>query len=582
MIKFSRNSLLSPLAVFFIYILGAALVIMAFRFIYPGEAVPLACFTRSWRLIRFLLNYFSLFPALALSSLVIPFAITIHSERGINPFSARFLQLIKMSIITAIVAAAFYGLLLSLVLPLARDYEADLRFRGGLYRLAKEKAQEHAAAKDWAEAAQFVAVCESIWPEGPEIAKLKIETEIQVEEMLLSSGSIQDLKPDTAPAGGPQPLNAADALALGETAMAGERYFDAHWLATLAGRLAVKDSVEAAAATRLAGRAWSGINSLEPNSKETKAYNIFRLKREGHQALVTGEWIRAYYIFRELYELSPDDPDALKYLTMSEAGVRQTAFFLEEMEPVIGRILTGAIFSFPMGQGRLVMRVDSLSVFSDTAYGMGIDLMAFDRDGRPLWIIEAPYAKILPLVLDSGPAVTVLMRALDRNDKTNFREPIARGLGQSAPSGAQIALEVSWDNFLLLSNVRRGLSGLSPAALRSAAENLGSYGYQREVFEAELLRRFTEPLLLLPYGIFAIVMGWRYRASKRSLYIAVPMLGILPLVFNGALQIFRGWINNLGIWAVVSLGFSTAAVFFGAGIAVLLVLSLIILAAQHS
>jgi hypothetical protein len=60
------------------------------------------------------------------------------------------------------------------------------------------------------------------------------------------------------------------------------------------------------------------------------------------------------------------------------------------------------------------------------------------------------------------------------------------------------------------------------------------------------------------------------------------MLGILPLVFNGVIHICRGWVNNLGIWAVVSAGFTTAAVFFAAGILVLLVLSLIALAAQHS
>jgi hypothetical protein len=59
------------------------------------------------------------------------------------------------------------------------------------------------------------------------------------------------------------------------------------------------------------------------------------------------------------------------------------------------------------------------------------------------------------------------------------------------------------------------------------------------------------------------------------------MLVILPAVFNGAVHFSRNWLNNLGIWAVVSLGFSTAAVFFAVGIVVLLVLSLITLAAAH-
>jgi lipopolysaccharide export LptBFGC system permease protein LptF len=145
-----------------------------------------------------------------------------------------------------------------------------------------------------------------------------------------------------------------------------------------------------------------------------------------------------------------------------------------------------------------------------------------------------------------------------------------------------LVLPVSWDNFLLLTNIRRGLSGLTLVDLRRAAENLGTYGHQGQVFEAELLRRFTEPLLLLPLGIAAIVAGWRFRALKRPRYMGIPMLLILPVVFTGVEHFVRHWVNNLGIWAVVSFGFTFAAVFFGIGVLVLLILSLIALAAQHS
>jgi lipopolysaccharide export LptBFGC system permease protein LptF len=209
--------------------------------------------------------------------------------------------------------------------------------------------------------------------------------------------------------------------------------------------------------------------------------------------------------------------------------------------------------------------------------------MAFDSDGLPLWSMEAPYAKIFPLVFGSssfhdGQAVAVLFRALDRTDKNINWEPVIHGQG---PISAQLSIAVSWDDFLLLSKIHQGLSGLSPAELRLAADKLGNYGYQREVFEAELLRRFSEPLFFLPFAIFAIVIGWRYRAMARPRYMGIPMMGILPAVFYGAEYISRGWINNLGIWAVVSLGFTSAAIAFGTGILVLHVVSLIILAAQH-
>jgi hypothetical protein len=227
------------------------------------------------------------------------------------------------------------------------------------------------------------------------------------------------------------------------------------------------------------------------------------------------------------------------------------------------------------------MRISSLSTFSDSAFGMETEIMAFDREGRRLWSMEAPYSKLFPLVLDSGPAVAVLMRALDRTDGNKVWEPEILGLGGDAPGSAQTVFPVSWENFILLSNIHRGLSGISTADLLRAANELGDCGYQPEVFEAELLRRFAEPLFFLPLAIFAIVIGWRFRAQKSHLFVGIPMLVFLPLVFNGATHFCRQWINNLGILAVVNLGFTSAAVFFGVGIAVLLVISLIILAAQH-
>ena len=583
-----KESLSSPLGIFFIYILASALVVIGFRFIFPGEAAPLDRFSVSWRLIRGLLEYLGLFPALVLSALVIPFGFNIQAQDKINPFSPQFLQFLKLPIFTAIVAAGLYSLLFFLALPLARDYETNLRFQGRLYRLAIKEATEDAARGEWTEAAQLLAVCEKIWPRGTEHAKLKTEADIRIEQKQLS----QEYRLNAKSAGfhtglpGPQPPNATEALRLAETALAEERYFEAHWLATLAGRLAKSDSVEMIHARRLAGLAWNGVNSLAPNIKETKAYTTYQLKRDGYLALNTEEWIRAYYIFQELLALSPDDPDAHKYLALSEEGVKQVAFFIDEMDLTLGKILTGTVFSLPLNsgpinQGRFVMRIASLSTFPDSAYCMGVEMQAFDRDGRPLWSMEAPYAKILPLTPRPDPRLVILLRSLDRTDKNYRREPVALSLGQSAPDNAQIVLPVSWDIFLLLSDIHRGLSSLSPVDLKKAADNLGVCGYQPQIFEMELIRRFAEPLLLLPLGIFAIVIGWRYRAMKRPRYMGIPMLGILPLVFGGFVHLCRYWVNNLGILVVISFGFTTAVVIFAAGITVLLVLSLIILAAQH-
>ncbi|MCL2374652.1 MAG: hypothetical protein FWC65_05355, partial [Treponema sp.] len=287
-----KSALSSPVGILFIYTLACGAAIMAFRFIVPGEAAPLPHFAFSWRLVRGFLDFMQVFPALALSALVIPFGFNIRPKETISPFSPKFLQSLKMSIIAAIAASALYALLFSLAMPLARDFETSLRVQGRIFQLAREQAQEHALRGEWAEAAQFLAICERIWPGSYQTARLASEAEHR-----RTTPPPFDAAAPAPPGLVPHPPGVTEALAMTETALAEERFFDAHWLATLADRLAQPASPEAAAARRLSSIAWDRITSLQPSIQETRAFDTFRLKLEGYQALAAEEWIRAYYIF---------------------------------------------------------------------------------------------------------------------------------------------------------------------------------------------------------------------------------------------------------------------------------------------
>jgi hypothetical protein len=598
MIKINKEALSSPLAIFILYILASGLVIMGFRFIFPGAPVPLAHFSIQWRLIEGFLEYLNFFPALMLTALVIPFGFKIHATEKTSRFSEKLFQTFKMHIFTAIIASTLFGLLYTLALPLARNHEANILYQSRLFLLAREKAQRSATYGDWTEALQLLSICERIWPKNEEILRLKTLAEIHASEGSLGYRHLPHTRytrPETPtwPESSQTP-DATGALVMAEQALAEERFFDAHWLATLGGRLASPGSPELATANRIAGRAWSVISSKEPTSREIQAYNNFRLKRDGYEAMLGGEWIRAYYIFIELLDLTPTDPDVARYLAISEEGVNRSAFFIDEIELTLGQILTGAIFSLPLesnrpaaygrqgSASRLIMRVSSLSTAPDCAYGIDTEIMAFDRDGRPLWNMHIPYIKILPYNLETGPALSIFLRALDRKDQSVYWAPEITSFGPIIPGNSEITVPISWDSFLLLANVRRGISGLSAVDLRRAAETLGSCGYLPQVFEAELLERFIRPLLLLPLGILVIAIGWQYRALKRPRYMGIPMLGILPVVFKGLIHFCRDVLDNLGIWAVVTFGFTIAAILFATAIVISLVLSLIILASRHS
>jgi hypothetical protein len=584
MIKFNKKKLSSVQGVFILYMLASSAVILVFNLIYPGETAPLAYFSWRWRFLQGSLDIMNLFPALALSALTVPFGIKFWPMEKFAAFSPQFLKSIRGSILTAIAAAAIYAAIFLLVLPLVRDYQADLRYQGRLYRISKQEAQNYAAEGQWAEAAQFLGICEQIWPGGPEVAKLKAESDIRNEEIRMKrvSSSLENRHErvkGTLP--GEVPLTAAEAMALAEKALREERFYDAHWLAALAERLAGTGSAETASAVQLASRAWNAISSMAPTARESEAYRLYRLKRDGYEALAGEDWIRAYYIFLELLSFTPNDPDAEKYFRMSEEGCSRTAFFVDEMDLATGGIITGAVFSLPLGLGRMVMRLSSLTIFSDSAYGIGAEIFAFDRDARPAWRMEVPYIKFLPLSLENETRTTMLFRALDRVDKDLRWEPIVQGMGEAPPEGPLLNLNLAWKDFLLLVDLRRGVDNLPVQDLIGAANAVGNFGHLPQIFQAEFIHRIARLILFLPLAIFILILGWRYRAMKRPRYWAYLMMGILPVVMHGLVQFARSWVNNIGIWSVITLGFSGAIIAFAAGSFVLLVLSLIILAAQN-
>jgi hypothetical protein len=585
----NADKMRTPQFIFFIYTLSAILVVMIYKFIFPGEATPLIIYSRNWRLIQGVIEVFNLFPAIAFSGLVIPFGIA-SIEENYKSFSDIFFKRFFASIVTVIVASVIYGIIFFLAYPMVVSYKENLIYSGEIYKLAKENAMNCRDTKEWFEASQFLKICDHVWYESPELKELRDEIAINLQEDISVKGrevsraraaltadyhllEVIPLSEDQSP------VNAAQAIAMSKEAFNDKRYYDAHWLANLGTRLAEKGSVEGANSARLASEAWNMITSLSPNAKEMRLFELFNIKLSGYQAMESGEWIRAFYIFQDLLTLTPDDPDTKKFLAVSEKNAKESAFFIDEMEVSLGDILNGALFSLPSGNGRAILRFGNLTTSVDVAYGIGFEYMEFDANMVPKTSVKSRYAKLTPFTLNGKPQILILTHALDRTDKNNdFKSEWL--LGNSITGG--IFLDVSYEDLLVISDVRRGLKNLRINDLFAAAKKLEDKGYISQIFQAEILNRLGSVMFFLPMAIFVIVIAWRYRAKERPRYLFVLLLPVLPVVFNGFVFLYRSVINTLGIWLVISMGFAAALIVFIAAMAVTLFVSLVSLAGQHS
>ena len=60
--------------------------------------------------------------------------------------------------------------------------------------------------------------------------------------------------------------------------------------------------------------------------------DIFSIKRKGYSALIRGDSLIAYYIFLDLWNKNPYDPDISRYYTLSKEALLNQYFFLDEIK----------------------------------------------------------------------------------------------------------------------------------------------------------------------------------------------------------------------------------------------------------
>jgi len=624
----------APFKVFLLYMGAAFIVLCAFRCIFPDLPINIANtvdvvrdtaarlsildnFQFKWRVTGGIITFIHLFPVLAFSALVIPFGLKEHTEGGYagttfigkKGFSTVFLKYLTWPIITACTAGVVYALLFFLALPLTISARVSMETESELFTEAKKQAEKKLIEKQYAEALHFVRLCEKIWPQSEAIDNLKAainDSRLSKYSGAKKTGENDEPVPIWAGLPG-NPVTSAHALKLAQEAYDKERYYDANWLATLTQRLAKPGAAEIATAVSLAALSWEKITALEPNAKEKERFSLYRLKRDGFEAMIADDWISAYYIFNELSHLTPDDPDVVNYLGKCRVGVSNIAFFIDEMELAIGRTLAGTVFSLPgpmllqgglsnsrnqPGEvpGRIALHFDTLAAFPDYGYAWGCEAVAADGDGNFRFRFNTLYVKLLPVSSrdSNGNPVektALLLHALDRDNK----EKQLKAAWTNAETAAaipdtgynQIILNVGYNDFLLLSGIKQGTAMLNLWQLFTAEKKFGVYGYVPEIFRAEILRRLGDALFFLPMSVLAMVLGWRYRAQKKPRYVYVPMLGILPLVFFGAVFFYRSVLNNLAILLSLSIAFPLALVTISAVAALSFTLSLVLLSAQH-
>jgi hypothetical protein len=582
MAKFKLNS--APSICIF-YHAAALVALVVFRFIYPdfeGGDKLLDVFWFRARFARGLLTFIEVFPALFMSSLVLPYAITVYGKSAARRFSTRFFDSFKPQIISCIAGSVIYAVLYLGAAPALERYQQRAQSETRLFDESKKKAERFAAEEKWAQAAVFFALSDHIWPGADQLSGLREKILAGMERLRYGRENRPQKAGQKPPGLLAAPLDAVDALKLAKDALNKERYYDAHWLANAAERLARPQSAEAVEAVRTASLAWNAISRIESSREDEQLFAFYRRKREGYEALLSGEWLRAYYIFNALAKEAPLDPDVRKYFALSEEGLLSITFFIDEMDLAVGDALSNTVFSIPRSEkgGRLVLRLEALTVFDDAAFGRGLEALSFSPQGTLYYRLSSEAVKILPVSVNGEWRTALLLSAVDRDNPAIRLDPVwSGGSGELRP---QVLLDMPFEDFLLAAAVQEGTRGFFLQDFWQAAEKLGDNGYVPEVFSVWILRTLMRIAAFPSFAVLGVIIGWKYRAKYKVRYALYPMLVTLPLVFSLLSSLVQSALNTLVIYSVLSLGFSGAFVLMIGSSVLFFALSLFLLSAQRS
>lgn len=581
-----------PIALLAAYCAVAFVAAVAFRAAFPPPGNPLPVADFDWRFAAALVDYVGIFPAVALAALVGAFGFNAEEQGEEARFSARFISAMTWPLVATLVAAAVYAALYLVVLPSALNAQASISVKSDLFRSAADKAAAAAEEGSWTEASRAMAICERIWPNSPLTGKTRDALDVALSRLRSSPVPA----PAEAPPAGPllpgtrRPASAADALVQARAALEAGRPYDAHWMAAAAARLAAPGGPEAADAARLSSLSWNEIASLEPSGADAAAFATYRRKKEGYAAASAGDWIRAYFIFEDLSRSAGDDPDVRKFLALSDAGARESAFFIDEAGASLGNVDVDALFSLPGSDGgRDILRAKTLRSYADAAFAEGLELLSFDRRGGLRYRVEAPYCKLSPLFVEAeepggkGRALTsLLFLGIDRSDPEIRWKAV--WTGPEAPPAARrnrAVLGIAFEDLALASRARRGASSMSVGDLELAADRLASAGYLPDAFRAESVRRLCEPFTFLALGVFALAYGWRLRSRRGAGPVGAVILLALPFGTDFLVQAVRLAVGTAVAASASALPAAGAALAAVGLEAFLLIAALVFLAGQR-
>ena len=354
-----------------------------------------------------------------------------------------------------------------------------------------------------------------------------------------------------------------------QTAYDKKEWFNAHYYSELGIKLATSKDPNLEELKKLSTAAWNNLTEYH-NLAKTEGQLLFEKKYQGYLALVQKDDLKAYYIFRELYQSSREmqsDPDVVFYLQIAENRINERSFFVDEtFELKSFESANDVYFAYEYADGSQdVIYFKGMTTVASTGnsiqYLRALTIVSVTRTGEIFRTMTVPYAKVLPVSVKTLTPTTkalmgiddridcvpyIMLKSVGRDSPDIHNEPLyTYQNGEIATTPEYLLLSIPYDNFLLLEKSTATPESMSLPSLIRLVHMAEKYGFCPEVYGQAMMNRMFYPLWILILFVLLAGFGWNNRIDANQYFkfswafAFIPFIFISLLSYNMIMFLFR-------------------------------------------
>lgn len=348
-----------------------------------------------------------------------------------------------------------------------------------------------------------------------------------------------------------------------------KEWFNAHYYSELGIKLATPKDPNLEELKKMSTAAWNNLTEYH-NLAKTEGQLTFERKYEGYLALVQKDDLKAYYIFRELYQSSREmqsDPDVVFYLEIAENRINERSFFVDEtFELKSFESANDVYFAYEYADGsRDIVYFKGMTTVASTGnsiqYLRALTILSVSRAGEVFRTMTVPYAKVLPVSVKTLTPTTkqlmgiddsidcvpyIMLKSVGRDSPDIHHEPLyTYQNGETATTPEYMLLSIPYDDFLLLEKSTSTPESMPLPSLIKLVRMAANYGFCTEVYGQALMNRLYYPLWILVLFVLLACFGWNNRIGATQYFkfswafAFIPFILISMLFYKMIMFLFR-------------------------------------------